>query len=357
MHKVEISFVLPFYAKQPVGGIKVVYEYANYLAEKGHKVILYILRGKTLENVRLPENLKNSLVKLIIAHRRVSWFPLDRRVQRVSVNMIADEEIKDADVVIATSVDTALPVANLSQTKGKKFYFIQGYENWTYPDEQVCYTYGLGMTNIVVANWLKQTVDRYSSDPSILISNSINTKIFRAFSPPESRRPHSIVFHYRKESYKGAQYAIETVRMLYSKYNDLKVYVVSTNDPPDDLPECCVFLKNLSPKEVAEVNNRARVFLCSSIEEGFGLPGLEAMACGCVLVSSKYRGVFEYAVDGKNALLSPIKDSKAMALNVMEVFENDELRNNLIAGGIETAEQRSIKVSGFLLESLLKNYI
>lgn len=144
--------------------------------------------------------------------------------------------------------------------------------------------------------------------------------------------------------------------MLYSKYNDLKVYVVSTNDPPDDLPECCVFLKNLSPKEVAEVNNRARVFICSSIEEGFGLPGLEAMACGCVLASSKYRGVLEYAVDGKNALLSPIKDSKAMADNIVKVFDNEKLRNRLVEG-MKTAERRSLKVSGSLLESVLNNRI
>ena len=350
-----ISFVLPFYAKQPVGGVKVVYEYANYLAREGHKVYLYILRGETLENIRLPENLKNSLVKLIIAYRKVSWFSFDRRVHRVSINAINNEEIEDADVVIATSVETASPVANLNQIKGKKFYFIQDFENWTYSDEEVCYTYCLGMKNIVVADWLKQIVDKYSSNPSILISNSINTKIFKISSPPESRSSHSIVFHYRKESYKGAQYAIETVRMLYSKYNDLKVYVVSTNNPPDDLPECCIFLKNLSPKEVAEVNNRARVFICSSIEEGFGLPGLEAMACGCVLVSSKYRGVLEYAVDGKNALLSPIKDSKAMADNIVKVFENNKLQKKLIEGGIETAEQRSLKVSGSLLESVLKN--
>ena len=55
-------------------------------------------------------------------------------------------------------------------------------------------------------------------------------------------------------------------------------YVVSTNNPPDDLPACCVCSKNLSPKEVAEVNNSARVSICSSLEEGFGLLGLEAMA-------------------------------------------------------------------------------
>lgn len=348
-----ISFVLPFYAKQPVGGVKVVYEYANYLARKGHRVYIYILKGKTLENVKLPSNLKNRLVKIIIANRKVSWFSFDRKVHRVSINAINDSEIKKADIIIATSVETALPVANLDLSKGKKFYLIQDFENWTYSDEKVYFTYGLGMTNIVVAEWLKKVVDKYSEKPSVLISNSIDTMLFKVLVAPESRKLHSIVFHYRKESYKGAKYAIETIKMLYAKYRDLQVYVVSTNNPPDDLPECCVFMKNLSPKEVAAINNKARIFMCSSIEEGFGLPGLEAMACGCALVSSKYRGVLEYAIDGTNALLSPIRDSKKMADNIIKLFENSELRNRLIKAGIETTEKRSLEVSGMILESLL----
>lgn len=352
-----VSFVLPFFAKHPVGGVKVVYEYSNYLAEKGHKVYIYILKGDTLNKVKFPSKLKNNLIKLIIANRKISWFSFNRSVHRRSINSIVDNEIKKADIIIATSVETAIPVSKLHASKGKKFYLIQDFENWNWSDEEVYSTYKTGMTNIVVAEWLKKIVDKYSKQPSVLISNSINTEIFKVSSLPESRSKHSIVFHYREAPHKGAQYALETIRTLYSKYRDLIVYVVSINDPPNDLPECCVFMKDLPPEEVAAVNNKARVFMCSSVEEGFGLPGLEAMACGCALVSSEYRGVLEYAIDGKNALLSPVKNPKKMAANIIDLFENTELYNKIVKAGIETAEQRSLKKAGEKFEMLLKNSI
>ena len=203
-----VSFVLPFFAKYPVGGIKVVYEYANFLAKKGHVVYLYILKGKTLDKIKLPSSLKNGLVKLIIANRKVNWFSFERNVHRVSINSIANDEIKKADIIIATSVETACPVAELDASKGKKLYLIQDFENWNLSDEEVYNTYKLGMTNIVVAGWLKTIVDKYSEQPSILISNSINTNVFKVLNPPESRYLHSIVFHYRKAPHKGAKYAL-----------------------------------------------------------------------------------------------------------------------------------------------------
>lgn len=79
--------------------------------------------------------------------------------------------------------------------------------------------------------------------------------------------------------------------------------------------------------------------MCSSINEGYGLTGLEAMACGCALCSSEYPGVYEYAKDGYNALLSPIKNSEALANNVSRIFEDDDLRNNLVNNGQESIKE------------------
>lgn len=43
---------------------------------------------------------------------------------------------------------------------------------------------------------------------------------------------------------------------------------------------------------------------------------------GAVLVSSDYDGVREYAINGVNALLSPIRDSNSLVQNVALVFED-----------------------------------
>ena len=37
----RISIVLPFPVTKPVGGAKIMYEYANRLAEEGNKIVIY----------------------------------------------------------------------------------------------------------------------------------------------------------------------------------------------------------------------------------------------------------------------------------------------------------------------------
>lgn len=53
-------------------------------------------------------------------------------------------------------------------------------------------------------------------------------------------------------------------------------------------------------------------FLCASVEEDFGLT-----VAGCALVSTKYKGVYEYVGDKYNALLVPIKDSIKLAESII----------------------------------------
>lgn len=83
------------------------------------------------------------------------------------------------------------------------------------------------------------------------------------------------------------------------------------------------------------------MFLCSSINEGYGLTGLEAMACGCALCSTDYRAVYEYAEDGVNCLLSPVADIDAQVKNVSRLFKDDELRVRLASTATETVKSFS----------------
>lgn len=65
----------------------------------------------------------------------------------------------------------------------------------------------------------------------------------------------------------------------------------------------------------------------------FGLTGAEAMACGCALVSTNYKGVYEYARDKENALLSPINDAEALARNIKKLIKNEDLRQKIAKQG------------------------
>ena len=334
----------------PAGGFKVVYEYCNKLAEYGHEVVINYLYGPMLTGKHLPEIIRKPIVKLYSETVGPgSWFKLDRRIRKKVLSK--PNKMAAGDVVISTALQTALMVKALPDRCGKKFYFIQDFENWSHSDEEVYASYAFGLTNIVVAKWLKDIVDEHSSIPARLVSNCINTDVF--CNKGENRRKHSVVFHYRSADYKGPQYALETIRRLKDRYDDLVVDVISSEEKPKTLPKFCNFHHSISASEVAEINNRTEVFMCTTVEEGFGLPGLEAMACGCAVVSSSYRGVLEYAVDGENALLSPVRDVDAMVTNIVKLFEDDELRKKIAENGIKTGKERSLEKSAKEFESIL----
>lgn len=351
----NINFFISSCPKCAVGGVKVIYEYANYLAKRGHKVYVTFDGRQVFVRHFLPEIFRKIIVKIVIIGFRPNWFKLDNGIKKKVLFKLNSDSFVNADIIVATDVMSALPVSNLGKEKGKKIYLIQDFENWNCTDEDVYQTYNLGMTNIVVANWLKSIVDAHSEIPAYLVSNCINTEVFK--NKGAERIKHSIVFHYRSADYKGPEYAIEAIRILEEKYPDLKVEVISIEDAPNNLPKSCTFHHRLNAEEIAEINNRNQVFMCTSVEEGFGLPGLEAMACGCAVVSSSYRGVLEYAIDGENSLLSPVRDVDAMVNNIVRLFEDDELRKRISENGVKTGKERSLEKSAQKFEEVLINSI
>lgn len=352
--KTKINIVLPEVVRSARGGHKVVYEYSNYLVSHGYNVNLYFFPGNMLQKIRIPSRIRFFLVKMygeIIGPKK--WFKLDGRIKKHVIKDIS--EVRHGDIIIATGVETANPVFSLDDTHGKKMYLIQDFENWYYDNKYVENTYALGMKNIVVSKWLKEVVDSVSGKPSMLLSNCIDSGVFK--DKKCERHEHSIVFHFRSASHKGCEYAFRVVDELIKQYPDLRVDVISSEKPPVDLPFYCLYHRNINAEKISDINNLSKVFMCTSIDEGFGLPGLEAMACGCAVVSTRYRGVLEYAIDGENALLSEPRDVDAMVNNIVRLFEDDELRNRIAENGVKTGKERSLEKSAQKFEEVLINSI
>lgn len=344
----KISIIMNYYPRDIGGGAKIIHEYANYFVSKGADVVIYYQYSLdiALKKWRIPKSVKNIIEKIRIEKVPFNWFKLDKRIRKVAIKEINDENIRSGDWVIATTCFTANPVWKLTDLKGKKAYLIQDFENWGVTDEFVYNTYKLGLNNIVVSNWLKKLVTQYDKNKPVVISNGINQKIFNVKNAVDDRIEHSIVFQYRKGSYKGGEYYPQIVKLLKKRFQDLTVNIIGIEDRPSCFPDYCNYYHNITPKLVAEINNKSQVFVCCSVNEGFGLPGLEAMACGCAFVSTAYKGVFEYAVDGENAILCDIGDVKSMVENISILFVDADKRKRISENGVRTAKQRTIETQG-----------
>jgi glycosyltransferase involved in cell wall biosynthesis len=77
--------------------------------------------------------------------------------------------------------------------------------------------------------------------------------------------------------------------------------------------------------------NAARLFAYPSLYEGFGLPVLEAMACGTPVITSTAASLPE--VGGKAAVLVPPRDTDRLAQEMERVLEDPQVRMEMRAAG------------------------
>ncbi|MGQ9571590.1 MAG: glycosyltransferase family 4 protein [Dehalococcoidia bacterium] len=105
------------------------------------------------------------------------------------------------------------------------------------------------------------------------------------------------------------------------------------------LREAVRFVGYLPDDDLATVYNMADLFVFPSLYEGFGLPPLEAMACGLPVVASNAPALVE-VLDGAALLVSP-SDVDALAEAVASVLRDNRLRSRLRQQGLDRASQFS----------------
>ena len=96
-----------------------------------------------------------------------------------------------------------------------------------------------------------------------------------------------------------------------------------------------IFTGYASDGELPLLYAGARVFVYPSFYEGFGLPVLEAMACGCPVVCSNSASLPE--VTGSAAILCSPNDAAGLARAIQEVFASDDLHARMRRKGLGQA--------------------
>jgi glycosyltransferase involved in cell wall biosynthesis len=97
----------------------------------------------------------------------------------------------------------------------------------------------------------------------------------------------------------------------------------------------------LNEQLMRSLYHSADVVVNPSLYEGFGLPSLEAMACGAPVVHADNHGLDFIVEHEKNCLVVPVNDAKAMAQALERVITDASLREQLCKGGFATAREHS----------------
>lgn len=115
--------------------------------------------------------------------------------------------------------------------------------------------------------------------------------------------------------------------------------------------EHLVFTGYLPAEELPHLYSAAHVMVYPSLYEGFGLPPIEAMACGCPVVVSNTSSLPE--VGGDAAYYVDPYDATSIARGLEEVMTCSELRERLVPLGLERARLFSWEASARKLLSAI----
>lgn len=353
----NITFVLPTINLS--GGTRVIVIYAQELVRRGHSVqLIYpplqplpfrrkvkrFLKGdgwRAFASAK-PSHLDGSAVT---HHELESWRP------------VIDQDVPDADVVVATWWETAEWVSALSPNKGAKVYFVQHHEIFEgMPKDRVQRTYRLPMHKIVVAKWLKDLMKEEYEDPfAELVPNSVDHNQFFA-SPRTKQVTPTIGFMYATAPYKRVDLAIAVITELRRQIQNLRI-ISFGSEPPSEalrLPDGCEYLNSPRQDIIRHLYDQCDVWLTTSSSEGFNLPAMEAMACRTPVVSTRTGWPEESIRTGYNGVLVDVEDKQALEEGVRSVLWRSESDwKKMSENAFATVKDSSWSESAKLFESAL----
>jgi glycosyltransferase involved in cell wall biosynthesis len=111
-----------------------------------------------------------------------------------------------------------------------------------------------------------------------------------------------ILYVGKRKFYKGFD-ALLSSYSQWARHLEVKLVVVGESWSDDEeafiqkkgLQDQVILIKNARDELLCDLYNQAKAFVYPSLYEGFGIPLLEAMACGCPIVASKIPSTLEIA--------------------------------------------------------------
>ncbi|MEP0859895.1 MAG: glycosyltransferase [Ignavibacterium sp.] len=333
----RITFILPTLKLH--GGIKVALEHAKYLFHQGNIVTI------VSPEVKKPNWINIEGLKFIASSLEIS-------------SLI--ETLPDAEYLIATLWNTAYLVNSAPYSKGRKIYFIQGYESfWSEFPEDVDRTYvDLPLKKIVVSKYLQNLLKENYKQDSFLVTNGVDfcdlTSNIKPKQNYEIKGSIKIGMLFSNVSVKAFDIGYKAFQEFKSKYKNAKLALYGTVMPDKKKILYDEFLLMPDRKTLSEFFSSLDMFVYTSINEGFGLPPLEAMAHGVPVIMTKFGGNIDY-INENNCLLNDVGDVQGIVENMIKLAENTELRESIGKKAYHSTKNFSLTKSNEIFHKTLNS--
>lgn len=361
---VDICFITgSFQIFNPTGGEKIIFELIRFLNKMNFKVAIVVMKRKWLgdylsREYKIPQSdihiFRNFQTKLYYKlQNKLAFkllFPLVRKIKHIEYDYSFANDIPilfcksntnipfDIKKVVATWWGTAFFAADINLMANEKYYLIQNSEDDPSFSGDLSrfanISYELPLKKIVISNILK---NRFEKDSPLKIPVGFESNFYNFDSDLSKKNPYNVLIHLGLSEYKGAKFGLDAARIIHEENQNVNLVAFGTL-PSHFVPGYIKYYHRCSDQQLLSLYRDASIFIFPSIIEGSPLSPLEAMNCGCAIVSTYNRGTEEYIKNGENGILVQPGDGSLLAHETINLIENNDLRITISRNGKETAK-------------------
>ncbi|EOW9526501.1 glycosyltransferase [Bacillus cytotoxicus] len=316
--KLRIAYVMNH--TRVCGGAKIILEHTNQLVDRGHEVFIISRDAKP--------DWKEIKAKYIQALQQSSFVQSIPDVD-IIVCTVADQVpecylLGNAPVILFEQGDVYIYEFDKIPQSSKEFY----QKIWRFP-----------IPVVGVSKVLMDTLDKNFGCKGKILHNALNDNYF--YPPIMNNKPHDklkVLFVGQENNhFKGISIVREALKIVRRTGREFDEVWVSQTTPKSQFDGELVI--NPSQEQLGEIYRSSDIFISGSYYESFPLPPLEAMTCGCAVISTDNEGIKEYGIDGVNCVLGKIGNPDSLASCLIDLIDNEEKRKNLIKAGYLTSEK------------------
>ena len=211
---------------------------------------------------------------------------------------------------------------------------------------------------ITVSEFSKKDIVKYVKYPEEnieIIPNAVDHNLYYQNRDKKALKKYGIREDEKIVLYVGAEEPRKNIHFLINSFSKLKnkipqVKLLKVGLPNDvgvrgkllkhieslNLQKDIIFTGYVSESELAEIYNAVDLFVFPSLYEGFGLPPLEAMACGTPVITSNTSSLPE--VVGEAAVTVDPFDVNRFAEEMHELLTDESLRHEMIKKGLKRSK-------------------
>ena len=339
------SYGLPVAGKKRGGIERVAHDLSNSLAKRGHKVTVFSHDPKPGESIYEVRNLpwKNFVGTWV--GRRLTMGYLGNILALLP-------NYEDFDLIMALGDSLFLPFARKPLVRimcGSALgEALSASSPIRFASQAAIYVLEL-LTALTQRGCvaISENTCRYNPLVRRVIPIGVDLERFRVEPSQKTEQP-SILFVGALEGRKRGRLLLDCFeREVQPKISGARLLMVCASGPKR---EGVTYYNGIGDSELAQLYQRAWVYASPSSYEGFGLPYVEAMACGTPVVASRNPGSNEVLANGEYGLM-PSDSEFGNAL--VGLLSNAGERKELIARGLRRAQVYTLEATVEQYEQLL----